>query len=717
MVEKFNIAAYCRISVDDELDKENTSIENQKAIISDYVQRNFPGSALDFYEDRDRSGYTFEQREGYQKMRPLLMNKYYDILIIKDFSRFSRRNSHGLVEIEDLRDAGLRIISIGENVDYPKDNDWLKIQFHFLMNEVPVTSTSSKVKKVIERRQTDGKWICAVPYGYVITNSKTMAFEIDEPAAEIVRLVFELYNDGWGYKKIANHLTDKNIPTPRMVARSRKEAKGEECKLKAKTEWSIITIQGIIENDFYIGTLRQGKYTRKKINGKDIKKDESEHIVFENHHEPIIDYRTFAIAREQMKKRSRDNYRGVKKYDNVYSGLLECGDCGSPMFSMSRPDLMPAYRCGTYHRRGKAGCTSHHIREDKLDEMVKIYLREIRDTSADIIKRLEKQIADESQTIKTSEDTVSLLEKELADAKEELKILARQKTREVMRNPEQESVIEETYEELMSECKSKVMGLENQIILTNNKRSTVVQVTRIARTAIDVFNDLVNKPKLDKKDLELIVERIYIYEDSIQIKLKSDIECMLQSGKLPEGQVVNFSPGIIDILSRKLVQAVKNRPDKVYDVNVISNGDPLEIYTSAGEVIFKKYSAMRELSEFASQYAESLSHELTLPVVICDRDHCVAAAGISKKQVLEKRVTPFLENKMELRQAVNFGASDSEEVLQGVEQKACAVAPILSAGDIGGAVVLLQGEQERKATESDIKLIGVAATFLGKQME
>ena len=164
MVEKFNIAAYCRISVDDELDKENTSIENQKAIISDYVQRNFSGSALDFYEDRDRSGYTFEQREGYQKMRPLLMNKYYDILIIKDFSRFSRRNSHGLVEIEDLRDAGLRIISIGENVDYPKDNDWLKIQFHFLMNEVPVTSTSSKVKRVIERRQTDGKWICAVPY-------------------------------------------------------------------------------------------------------------------------------------------------------------------------------------------------------------------------------------------------------------------------------------------------------------------------------------------------------------------------------------------------------------------------------------------------------------------------------------------------------------------------------------------------------------------------
>ncbi|MGN0492089.1 MAG: recombinase family protein, partial [Acutalibacteraceae bacterium] len=67
------MAGYCRISVDDELDRDNTSIENQKSIISEYVSRSFPGSTLTFYEDRDRSGYTFEQREGYQKMRPFLM--------------------------------------------------------------------------------------------------------------------------------------------------------------------------------------------------------------------------------------------------------------------------------------------------------------------------------------------------------------------------------------------------------------------------------------------------------------------------------------------------------------------------------------------------------------------------------------------------------------------------------------------------------------------
>ena len=67
MTEHFDIAGYVRISVDDELDQKNVSIENQKAIIEDYVKQRFPGSSLTFFEDRDRSGYTFDQREGYSR--------------------------------------------------------------------------------------------------------------------------------------------------------------------------------------------------------------------------------------------------------------------------------------------------------------------------------------------------------------------------------------------------------------------------------------------------------------------------------------------------------------------------------------------------------------------------------------------------------------------------------------------------------------------------
>ena len=202
--------------------------------------------------------------------------------------------------------------------------------------------------------------------------------------------MFRLYNEGWGYKKIANHLTDRHIPTPRMRERARKEAAGEEYRGKVKESWSIVTISEMLTNDFYIGTLRQRKYHRKKINGDDVELDKNDHIVFENHHPAIVDYRVFATAQELLKKRTTGNYRGVKKYDNTYSGFLYCGDCGSPMFSLSRADLPGAYTCGTYHVRGRSGCTSHYVKADFLDSVLKSYIRKVRDNSEGMLRVLEE---------------------------------------------------------------------------------------------------------------------------------------------------------------------------------------------------------------------------------------------------------------------------------------------------------------------------------------
>ena len=152
------VFGYTRISVDlDEDSRENTSIENQKKIITDFVGSTFPDAHLTLFEDRDRTGYTFSQRESYQKMRSRMMSGECTILVVKDFSRFSRRNSLGLLELETLRDAGIRIISIGDGIDYPTKDDWMLIQFKFLMNEMPVTDTSRKIKQIIQSRQKDGK--------------------------------------------------------------------------------------------------------------------------------------------------------------------------------------------------------------------------------------------------------------------------------------------------------------------------------------------------------------------------------------------------------------------------------------------------------------------------------------------------------------------------------------------------------------------------------
>lgn len=720
MTETFDIAGYVRISVDDEKNQKNISIENQKAIIEDYVHTRFPGSTLTFFEDRDRSGYTFEQREGYQEMRRGLMSHKYDILVIKDFSRFSRRNSRGLVELEDLRDAGVRIISIGDYIDFPNDDDWLKIQFQFVINEMPVTDTSKKVRNVIKRRQADGEWLCAAPYGYII--SKRKEFEIVPTEAEIVRQIFKLYNcDGWGYKKIANYLTDEGVPTPRMSERMRKEADGQEYNRQVKPAWAIVTVQGILDNDFYIGTLRQGKYTRAKINGKDVKRDDGEHIVIENHHQAIIDYRTFATTMALREKRTRSNYRGIKINDNVYSGFLKCGDCGSPMFSMSRKDLKPAYTCGTYHRRGIKGCTSHHICVEKLDELLKIYVEKLMENSASMIEELNRDLAKENDNIAETEQSADHLAEILDDLMEEMRITKRQRIREIMKKPEQEEMIEATYDEMEAELQKKIDGLNHQIDILSDKRNTYIRVNRAAKTALEVFDDILHKDKLERNDLELLIDRILVYKDHLEIKLQADIDSLLHCGTIEECRkeisAANFNSGTGNI-ENIISQSSKNHGDKVFRVNVVSNGDPLEIYTDReGEVIFKKYSPIGELSSFAAQYAETLYKTCNLEVVICDRDAVIACAGVPKREYIDKKLSEEAENAIETRQLYSSAAGDGFSLIDGGAPVGCLM-PIITEGDIAGCVASIHlSDSGRLEPELEAKLIQTAAGFLGKQLE
>ena len=719
MTEIFDIAGYTRISFEDdeEKEKDNTSIENQKAIIEDFVRRKFPGSRLTFYEDRDRSGYTFESREDYQRMRKAMMAHKIDILVVKDFSRFSRRNSRGLVELEDLRDAGIRIISIGDNIDYPNDDDWLKIQFQFLINEMPVTDTSKKVRNVIRRRQEDGKWICAAPYGYII--NMRQEFEVVPTEADVVRTVFRLYNEeGWGYKRIANHLTEQGIPTPRMSEKQRMDAIGKENKIKAKPEWSIVSVQGILDNDFYIGTFRARKYTRKKINGVDVKLDAEENVVIENHHQAIIDYRTFATTRTLREKRSRSNYRGVKKYDNVYSGFLQCGDCGSPMFSMSRTDIKPAYTCGTYHRRGTKGCSSHHIRVDRLDFLLKLYVERVMKNAAAMLEQLNSDLANEQENVQETEVSADNLAAVMEDYITELKITKRQRIRELMKRPEDEALIEETYDEMEAELQNKITGIRNQIDMLADKRNTILRVNRAAKLAMDVFRDILEKESLERNDLELVIKKIRVYEDHLEIELRRDIDQLIRCESLE--MAVNFEQGSMDILKTELVQSSIHRKDKVYTVNVISDGDPLEIYTEKdGGVIFRKYSPMGDLQGFATQLCESIGSSTGRIAAVADRDSIIALSGAPKRELMDKPNSPELEKIMEQRRNYRYEAGGVRiHPAEGMEKYHLGVAaPILSQGDLMGCVMLLLGEDQQPLQEADQRLAQTVAGFLGRQME
>lgn len=168
----------------------------------------------------------------------------------------------------------------------------------------------------------------------------------------------------------------------------------------------------------------------------------------------------------------------------------------------------------------------------------------------------------------------------------------------------------------------------------------------------------------------------------------------------------------IDDLGRVVI------PKEIRRTMRIREGDPLEIFTDQnGEVILKKYSPVGEMGSFASRYAEVLSKATGLTTVICDRDHVVAVSGGMKKELMERRVSSQLEELMDSRK--NYIAAKGEREffpIEGVEKTAWAASPIVSSGDVSGALLLLSSGQGT-LSESDGRLCTVASAFIGKQME
>ncbi|MBQ2999891.1 MAG: AbrB/MazE/SpoVT family DNA-binding domain-containing protein [Clostridia bacterium] len=175
----------------------------------------------------------------------------------------------------------------------------------------------------------------------------------------------------------------------------------------------------------------------------------------------------------------------------------------------------------------------------------------------------------------------------------------------------------------------------------------------------------------------------------------------------------------IDDLGRVVI------PKEIRRTMRIREGDPLEIYTDReGEVIFKKYSPMGELSSFAAQYAETLYKTCNLSVLICDRDAVIAAAGVSKKEYQEKTLSSELERVMEGR-GMYAWREGNEQFSPTADKTAhyvsCAM-PIVSEGDVVGCVASIaevgsERTRETNTAEMESKLILTAAGFLGKQME
>ena len=369
---------YERLSRDDELQGESFSIQNQKIMLEDFARRNgYP--RFKHFTDDGVSGTRFD-RPGFMAMMEEVEDGNVEAIIIKDMSRMGRDYLKVGQVMEILRQRGVRLIAINDNVDTEKgDNDMTP--FLNIMYEFYARDTSRKIKSVFKAKGMSGKHLTGtVIYGY-LWDEKRENWLVDEEAAAVVRRIFAMTLEGYGPYQIATRLAADKIEIPAVHLARHGEGVNKNKVFNDIYRWSTSTVVEILKKREYLGHTINFK-TRKHF--KDKKShyvDENEWTIFENTHDAIIDQETFDNV-----QRIRGNSR---RYPDGYgetaplTGLLYCADCGGKMYvhRTNNGKRISQYTCGQYSKTpvGALCPTQHRINESVVLDLISGMLQAISD--------------------------------------------------------------------------------------------------------------------------------------------------------------------------------------------------------------------------------------------------------------------------------------------------------------------------------------------------
>lgn len=372
----YNVGIYVRLSQEDMREGESLSIENQKKMLIDYVCQQAGWNLVEVCEDDGYSGTNFD-RPGIKQILDDAKSGKINLILVKDLSRFGRN----YIEVGQYIDYifpsfNIRFIALSDNVDTLDRNstamDLMPIMN--LFNEWHAANTSKKVRSVLAQNAKEGKYLASfASYGYMKSNDEKHTPVIDEPAAKIVRRIFELRATGITPTQIAKKLNSEGIPIPSDY---RAQKLGKENPFKTTFHyWSHVAVRNILSNPIYIGNLAQQRYTTVSFkNHKSIRRDKDEWVIAENTHEPIISQELWDKCQEVDRCASHGKImkKGVVLPLN---SMMYCPDCGAKMKlngHAKRKDgsVNYFYACGTYSRCGASTCTTHYISRKQIEKIV-----------------------------------------------------------------------------------------------------------------------------------------------------------------------------------------------------------------------------------------------------------------------------------------------------------------------------------------------------------
>ena len=507
-----NIAAYCRVSTDKE-DQLN-SLETQKEFFLEYTKRT-GDNLIKLYADEGISGTKIKNRKEFQRMLADAEKGLFDMVVVKDISRFARNTVDLLQSVRKLKSLGIETQFLTANMTSMGNSEFVLTIFGALAQEESA-NTSKRIKFGKKMNAEKGR-VPNIVFGYDKTIGDYFNLSINENEAKAIRQIFRWYTEeGYGGSKIANMLNERGIKT------------------KRGNNWSQNSVCRILTNEIYTGKIINGKEEIADfLTGQRKEKDESEWLVTIRPELRIIEDEVFDKAQDILKGRY-DSFkitheRQSNKY--LFSTLIKCKECGWSFRRTVRQykNTYVRWVCSGHNGKGADSCPNAvTVDEEELIQALQDYFQEILSKKKKVINYVIKEF----QRVYKAKDENIEYEKQLNAELNKLR-----KSREKYMDMYTDDLISrEELNEKIGGMRKEIERLENELKMVSYHLTKGEQLEAILNSTFKQLEDITDVHEMTNAQLKRLINKIEVdKEGNVDIYLRLIGDLGLDEAVLIEG--------------------------------------------------------------------------------------------------------------------------------------------------------------------------------------
>lgn len=497
-----NIAAYCRVSTD-KTDQLN-SLEAQKEFFSEYTKRT-GDKLVRLYADEGISGTKIKNRKEFLRMMEDAERGLFDMVVVKDISRFARNTVDLLQNIRKLKALGIETQFLTANMTSMGNSEFVLTIFGALAQEESA-NTSKRVKFGKKMNAEKGR-VPNIVYGYDKIPGDYFNLSINEEEAAVVRQIYKWYiQDGYGTARISGFLNERGLKT------------------KRNCQWSQNAVCRILTNELYTGKIINGKQeVTDFLTGQRKEKDETDWMVVERPELRIIEPETFEQAQQTMQARGKafrvDKERQSNKY--LFSTLIKCKECGWSFRRTVRTykNTYVRWVCSGHNGKGADSCPNAvALDEEELIRTLQKYFSDLLESKKNVIRH----ITNEFQRVYKAKDENLNYEKELNARLSKL-----QKTRQRYMDMYADDLISrEELNEKIGGMRKEIEGLESELKMVSYHLTKGEQLEGILNRTFREIEDISDVGEMSNAQLKKIIQKIEVDKDGnvdIYLRLFGDL--------------------------------------------------------------------------------------------------------------------------------------------------------------------------------------------------